>query len=1112
MLGSVSWNKVDATTGDLLSGSAWTIVGPGHPSPGTEITDCVAAGCTGLDKDPAPGRFALSGLLWGSYTVTETTAPTGYVGGLTFTFAVDAANAGTPVALGDKANVRKTGAVSWTKVDSDNSNAALAGSEWTITGPGVPAGTVVTDCVTATCGTGAFDDQDPAPGAFRIVGLAWGSYSFVESKAPQGYEGGGAFDLVVNAANAGTTVDMGNQPNSRKKGSVSWTKTDEEGNVLGGSEWTLVGPGVPAGTVVVDCVEATCAVGQYKDQDPAPGAFTLTGLPWGSYTLSETKAPEGYTGSASFPFTIDAASAGTIVAGGAHVNVRKTGAVTWSKVDAADDSLLGGSQWRIIGPGHPAPGTVFADCAAPGCAGLDQDPTAGEFELTGLGWGTYQISEALAPEGYTGSASFTVTVNASNAGTSQSFGPFENVRKQGGVTWTKTDADTAALLAGSTWTLTGPGVPADTVVTDCTAGPCSTDPFTDQDPAVGAFRLAGLAWGSYTLTEKDAPAGYVGDPAPLNFSVTSVTVSQPIDLGAVENTRRLGSFSWTKTDEATGSALAGSGWSVAGPDGFLVTVDDCVANSAAECTGADKDPAIGKFRLIGLPWGVYTVTESQVPEGFVAIEPFTVTVTAENAGTEITVGELPNKRKPGSFAWTKTDETTGEALAGSAWSVTGPGGFSASVADCVAATAADCTGADKDPAAGKFLLNGLAWGTYHVTETTIPVGYEGVAAFDVTVTSETAGTTIAVGDKPNTRKLGSFSWTKTDDSTDEPLAGSGWTVTGPDGFSAVVVDCVAANADDCTGPDKDPAAGGFLITELPWGTYTVSETTIPAGFEKIDDFTVEVTAQNAGTAIELGDKPNTRKLGSFSWTKTDAGTDQPLAGSGWTVSGPDGFSVVVADCTAAGCVGPDLDPAVGAFLIDGLAWGTYTVSETTVPVGFEKIDDFTVEVTAQNAGTAIELGDKPNSRIPGTVVWTKVAEGTDDALAGSQWTLTGPSHPTGIAVTDCLAAGCTGPDQDPAAGSFLIGDLAWGGYTLVETKAPPGYQLDPTPRQFTIGVGGQASLEIDLGAIENTQRQGPALPLTGGIGRDQIILAGALVLLLAALGYGARRLRIPRSA
>ena len=189
------------------------------------------------------------------------------------------------------------------------------------------------------------------------------------------------------------------------------------------------------------------------------------------------------------------------MAGGAHVNVRKTGAVTWSKVDAADDSLLGGSQWRIIGPGHSAPGTVFADCAAPGCAGLDQDPTAGEFELTGLGWGTYQISEALAPQGYTGSASFTVTVNASNAGTSQSFGPFENVGKQGGVTWTKTDADTAALLAGSTWTLTGPGVPADTVVTDCTAGPCSTDPFTDQDPAVGAFRLAGLAWGSYTLTE-----------------------------------------------------------------------------------------------------------------------------------------------------------------------------------------------------------------------------------------------------------------------------------------------------------------------------------------------------------------------------------------------------------------------------------------------------------------------------------------------------------------------------------------------------------------------------------------------------------------------------------
>ncbi|NLT29898.1 MAG: LPXTG cell wall anchor domain-containing protein, partial [Propionibacterium sp.] len=36
---------------------------------------------------------------------------------------------------------------------------------------------------------------------------------------------------------------------------------------------------------------------------------------------------------------------------------------------------------------------------------------------------------------------------------------------------------------------------------------------------------------------------------------------------------------------------------------------------------------------------------------------------------------------------------------------------------------------------------------------------------------------------------------------------------------------------------------------------------------------------------------------------------------------------------------------------------------------------------------------------------------------------------------------------------------------------------------------------------------GPALPHTGGIGRDQILLAGALTVLLAAAGYGTHRVR-----
>lgn len=46
------------------------------------------------------------------------------------------------------------------------------------------------------------------------------------------------------------------------------------------------------------------------------------------------------------------------------------------------------------------------------------------------------------------------------------------------------------------------------------------------------------------------------------------------------------------------------------------------------------------------------------------------------------------------------------------------------VVDCVAADVVDCVGADKDPAEGKFLLNGLAPGTYSLKETKAPAGYQ----------------------------------------------------------------------------------------------------------------------------------------------------------------------------------------------------------------------------------------------------------------------------------------------------------------------------------------------------------------------------------------------------
>lgn len=85
--------------------------------------------------------------------------------------------------------------------------------------------------------------------------------------------------------------------NKQKPGSVTWNKVDPNGEALDGSEWKLVGPTGDSSDkrVVEDCVgdsESACA--DKLDKNPAAGAFKILGLPWGTYTLTETVAPTGF--------------------------------------------------------------------------------------------------------------------------------------------------------------------------------------------------------------------------------------------------------------------------------------------------------------------------------------------------------------------------------------------------------------------------------------------------------------------------------------------------------------------------------------------------------------------------------------------------------------------------------------------------------------------------------------------------------------------------------------------------------------------------------------------------------------------------------------------------
>ena len=154
-----------------------------------------------------------------------------------------------------------------------------------------------------------------------------------------------------------------------------------------------------------------------------------------------------------------------------------------------------------------------------------------------------------------------------------------------------------------------------------------------------------------------------------------------------------------------------------------------------------------------------------------------------------------------------------------------------------------------------------------------------------------------------------------------------------------------------------------------------------------------------------------------------------------------------------------------------------------------------------------------NKQQAGTVTWQKVDDSRPaQHLANSEWKIVGPSPATTVlAVADCVAtdaAGCANQtDKDHRAGHFSVTGLAWGSYQLIETKAPAGYRLTDTPYPFAISATALA-VPVEGSPFTNVRRDGPVIPLTGGIGRDAFFIAGLLII---AAGFGAVGVKRVRS-
>ena len=707
VVGSLKLRKTD-TGGKLLDGAVFHVSGNGY------------------DKDVtvANGEITVNDLTVGDYTITEKTAPNGYLVNVSPFKTTVSANQTAETTITDEA---PTGKISIKKSDSKGNvqgEASLEGAEYTVYGAdGQEVGKITTD----KDGNGSLEN------------LVLGTYTVKETKAPEAYDlDWNTYTVELTYKDQNTAIILGNVDSKEnvKTGRIEIKKTDTEGNPLKAGEFGIY---ANADMYIGDTLyKKGQLVVSIKTDDN--GVARSDDLPYGSYYVKEISAPTQEAGN-SHNFVLSDDTQYVKING-----KNKTDSVTFvdKKVTASKTTITGTDEIK---------GAVMTVTDKDGKVIDTWTSDGNPHSIKGLheGW-EYTLTETTAPKGYVKAESieFTVSKEKKNeayimkdkqvtvtktevSGTDEVEGAKMTVTDEKGTVvdeWTsgKEEHYVSGLEEGKTYTLTETTAPkgyvkaesieftvskdkvnqkvnmldkqvsvTKTDITGTQEVPGATLTVKDEDGNTvdtwvsgdKEHYVSGLEEGkTYTLIEETAPEGYVRAEE-ITFTVTNEKVDQEVNMFDAQ-------VKVTKTDALTGDAVKGAEFTVFDKDGNIV----------------DKWTTDGTAHAVsGLDAGKeYIIKETKTPEGYMTAPDRTLVVSGEQ-NMDVEIKEQPVLTD---IEVQKVDAQTKKVIRSKDFEFT-----MYSDAECKNAIAT----VSADQNAGTATFKDLRYGTYYIKETKAPTGY-----------------------------------------------------------------------------------------------------------------------------------------------------------------------------------------------------------------------------------------------------------------------------------------------------------------------------------------------------------------------------------------------------